>query len=169
MSVSRCHARCTSLTLGIGLLDDAAISPKVALCKMTTVIGPVVLDMANHVCIEIEFSTRFRVDIRLYKARSNYHSSCISVLFHCFCVFHYFCFIYIYMLCLLVIQLRIHSCVLFMALENLCRRNHVPMELASRIQRFVEHAHSQKQKQMSITDACFDDSTWDAMGLFDAV
>ena len=29
-------------------------------------------------------------------------------------------------------------------------RNHVPMELASRIQRFVEHAHSQQQKKMSI-------------------
>ena len=26
------------------------------------------------------------------------------------------------------------------------------MELASRIQRFVEHAHSQKQKQMAITE-----------------
>ena len=32
-------------------------------------------------------------------------------------------------------------------------RNHVPMELASRIQRFVEHAHSQKQKQMAITES----------------
>jgi hypothetical protein len=27
------------------------------------------------------------------------------------------------------------------------------MELASRIQRFVEHAHSQKQKQMAITES----------------
>ena len=32
-------------------------------------------------------------------------------------------------------------------------RNHVPMELASRIQRFVEHAHSQQQKKMSIKAA----------------
>ena len=32
------------------------------------------------------------------------------------------------------------------------------MELASRIQRFVEHAHSQKQKQMAITES------WKKMG-----
>lgn len=39
----------------------------------------------------------------------------------------------------------------FWMMRRFLRRNHVPMELASRIQRFVEHAHSQKQKQMAIT------------------
>lgn len=40
----------------------------------------------------------------------------------------------------------------FWMMRRFLRRNHVPMELASRIQRFVEHAHSQKQKQMAITE-----------------
>ncbi|CAJ1334352.1 unnamed protein product [Effrenium voratum] len=38
----------------------------------------------------------------------------------------------------------------FWMMRRFLRRNHVPMELASRIQRFVEHAHSQQQKKMSI-------------------
>ena len=37
-------------------------------------------------------------------------------------------------------------------------RNHVPMELASRIQRFVEHAHSQQQKKMSIQAGSADET-----------
>lgn len=40
----------------------------------------------------------------------------------------------------------------FWMMRRFLRRNHVPMELSSRIQRFVEHAHSQKQKQMAITE-----------------
>ena len=35
-------------------------------------------------------------------------------------------------------------------MRRFLRRNQVPMELASRIQRFVEHAHSQQQKKMSV-------------------
>ncbi|CAE7763776.1 AKT5 [Symbiodinium sp. CCMP2592] len=40
----------------------------------------------------------------------------------------------------------------FWMMRRFLRRNHVPMELASRIQRFVEHAHSQQQKKMSIQE-----------------
>ncbi|CAE7304793.1 KCNH5 [Symbiodinium natans] len=38
----------------------------------------------------------------------------------------------------------------FWMMRRFLRRNQVPMELASRIQRFVEHAHSQQQKKMSV-------------------
>lgn len=37
-------------------------------------------------------------------------------------------------------------------MRRFLRRNHVPMELSSRIQRFVEHAHSQQQQKMDITE-----------------